>query len=195
MGGIEKGPGKEKQCSPLLLVWDLVLQTICMNVQLTLEVGVGGGDLECCSPAPTPRSGKSTYNLQLVLSIHTSASLDSTSQGLRVVYFFKFYLFMFGCTGSLLLLLWSYSLAAAHGLLTVVASPVAEHGFWGGGLQLLQHLGSVVAAYSSSRRGFQQSWHTHLADPWHVGSSWSRNQTLVPCIGRWISNHWTTREV
>ena len=117
MGGIGKGPGKEKQCSLLLLVWDLVLQIICMNVQLTLEVAVGGGDLECCSPAPTPRSGKSTYNLQLVLSIHTSASLDSTSQGLRIVYFFKFYLFMFGCTGPLLLRLWSYSLVAVHGLL------------------------------------------------------------------------------
>ena len=46
MGGIGKGPGKERQCSLLSLVQDLVLQTICMNVQLTLELGVGGGDLE-----------------------------------------------------------------------------------------------------------------------------------------------------
>ena len=28
----------------------------------------------------------------------------------------------------------------------------------------------------------------------HVGSSQSRDQTCVPCIGRWILNHWTTRE-
>ena len=27
------------------------------------------------------------------------------------------------------------------------------------------------------------------------GSSWTRNQTHVPCIGRHILNHWTTREV
>ena len=28
----------------------------------------------------------------------------------------------------------------------------------------------------------------------HVGSSRIRDQTCVPCIGRWILNHWTTRE-
>ena len=28
----------------------------------------------------------------------------------------------------------------------------------------------------------------------HMGSSWTRNHTLVPCIGRWILNRWTTRE-
>ena len=30
---------------------------------------------------------------------------------------------------------------------------------------------------------------------WHVGSSQTRDQTHVPCIGRWILNHRTTREV
>ena len=29
----------------------------------------------------------------------------------------------------------------------------------------------------------------------NVGSSWTRDQTRVPCTGRWILNHWTTREV
>ena len=29
---------------------------------------------------------------------------------------------------------------------------------------------------------------------WHVGSSWTRNQTFVSCTGRWILNHWATRE-
>ena len=33
-----------------------------------------------------------------------------------------------------------------------------------------------------------------LAVP-HVGSSWTRDQTHIPCIGRWILNHLTTREV
>ena len=36
---------------------------------------------------------------------------------------------------------------------------------------------------------------TSLADLWHVGSSWSRDRTHVPCIGRQILNHWTTRWV
>ena len=29
----------------------------------------------------------------------------------------------------------------------------------------------------------------------HVGSSWTRDQTCVPCIGRQILIHWATREV
>ena len=34
-----------------------------------------------------------------------------------------------------------------------------------------------------------------LTAPWHVGSSRTRAQTRVPCTGRWILNHCTTREV
>ena len=30
---------------------------------------------------------------------------------------------------------------------------------------------------------------------WPVGSSRTRDQTLVPCVGRQILNHWITREV
>ena len=37
-------------------------------------------------------------------------------------------------------------------------------------------------------------WHTGLVAPWHMGSSWNRDQTSVPCIERWILYHWTTRE-
>ena len=33
-----------------------------------------------------------------------------------------------------------------------------------------------------------------LAAPGHVGSSWTGDQTHVPCIGRWILNNWTIRE-
>ena len=35
---------------------------------------------------------------------------------------------------------------------------------------------------------------TQLVALWHVGSSWTRNQTIVPCFARQILNHWTTRE-
>ena len=31
--------------------------------------------------------------------------------------------------------------------------------------------------------------------PRHVESSWTRDQTHVPCVGRWIISHCTTREV
>ena len=33
-----------------------------------------------------------------------------------------------------------------------------------------------------------------LVAPWHVGSSWTTAWTHVPCIGRRILNHCTTRE-
>ena len=33
-----------------------------------------------------------------------------------------------------------------------------------------------------------------LVAPWHVGSSQTRARTRVPCIGRQILNHCTTRE-
>ena len=34
-----------------------------------------------------------------------------------------------------------------------------------------------------------------LVAPQHVGSSRARTRTRVPCIGRWIPNHCTTRKV
>ena len=37
-------------------------------------------------------------------------------------------------------------------------------------------------------------WHRVLVVPRHVGSSQTRAQTCVPCIGRQILNHCTTRE-
>ena len=36
---------------------------------------------------------------------------------------------------------------------------------------------------------------TGSAALWHTGSSQTRDQTSVPCTGRRIRNHWTTREV
>ena len=47
---------------------------------------------------------------------------------------------------------------------------------------------SVVAACRFSGCGIG------LAALWHVGSSWTRDQTCVPCIERQTFNHWATRE-
>ena len=33
-----------------------------------------------------------------------------------------------------------------------------------------------------------------LAALWRVGSSWTKDQTGVPCIARWILKQWTTGE-
>ena len=46
-----------------------------------------------------------------------------------------------------------------------------------------------------SRAQTQQSWGTGLVVPWHVGSFQTRDRTHDLCIGSWISNHQTTREV
>ena len=63
--------------------------------------------------------------------------------------------------------LWAFSSCGRQGLLLVMASPAVALG----------HVGS-----SSCR---SQA---------HVGSSQSRNQTYIPCIGKQILNHWTTKE-
>ncbi|KAJ8796084.1 hypothetical protein J1605_018232 [Eschrichtius robustus] len=46
-----------------------------------------------------------------------------------------------------------------------------------------------------SRAQAQQLWHMGFVAPRHVGSSWTRARTRVPCIGRQILNHCVTREV
>ena len=33
-----------------------------------------------------------------------------------------------------------------------------------------------------------------LISPWYVRSSWTRDQTSVPCIAKQILNHWATKE-
>ena len=48
---------------------------------------------------------------------------------------------------------------------------------------------------TGSRAQAQQLQRTGLVAPWHVGSSRTRDQTCVPCIGRWILNHCATRDV
>ena len=40
----------------------------------------------------------------------------------------------------------------------------------------------------------QQLWRTGLLALQHMGSSRTRDPTCVPCIGRRILNHWTTKE-
>ena len=80
---------------------------------------------------------------------------------------------------------------AAHRLSLVVVSGASLQ-LWCEGLSLwwlllLWRMGSRVL-------GLQWLQHVGLVTLRHVGSSLSRDQTHVPCIGRWILNHWTTKE-
>ena len=110
------------------------------------------------------------------------------------MFFFLIYLFICGCIGSSLLCAGFLQLRPAGA--TVHCSAWASHcggfsccGAWAQArsLQQLRLVGSRAQA--------QQLWRTGLVAPWHVGSSRTMARTRVPCIGRWILNHCTTREV
>ena len=69
------------------------------------------------------------------------------------------------------------------------------------GAQALGVWASVVVARGLSSCGLvgsraqaHQLWRTDLVAPRHVGSSRTRARTRVPCIGRQILNHCTTKE-
>ena len=118
-------------------------------------------------------------------------------------YFFKINLFIY------FWLCWVF--AAMHGLSLVVVSwgysSLQCAGFSLQWLLFLWNMGCWRVGFCScctwaqqlwfarSRAQAQQSWHTGLVAPWHVGSSQTRARTHVPCIHRWILNHCTTRGV
>ena len=62
-------------------------------------------------------------------------------------------------------------------------------------LLLLRSTGSRHVGPSSCGTRAQQLWCTGLVASGHMGSYRTRDQTHVPCIGRRILNHCTTREV
>ena len=74
-----------------------------------------------------------------------------------------------------------------------------------GGWELLCSCGAQVShcraralectGFSCCSSRAQWLWHECLVAPKHVESSRTRDWTHVPCIGRWILNHWTTREL
>ena len=53
---------------------------------------------------------------------------------------------------------------------------------------------SHIALHELVSAGSVVVTHTGLVGPRHVGSSQIREGTHVPCLGRWIPNHWTARE-
>ena len=84
--------------------------------------------------------------------------------------FFFFLMFIFYCVGSLFCTL-AFSSWGKQGLLSS----------WNG--------------FACCGARAQKLRHTSLAPPQRVESSQARDWTCVPCIDRWILNHWTTREV
>ena len=61
-------------------------------------------------------------------------------------------------------------------------------------LGLLIAMPSLVAELRLQGAWAQQLWCMGLVALWHVRSSWTRDRTHVPCIGRWILILQTTRK-
>ena len=126
--------------------------------------------------------------IELFQSVQFSGSQCMQDSLYIYIYFFFFFALGLRCCA------WAFSscgergllFVAVHRLLIGVASLVAEHRLQAPGLQQLWHMGSRVQD--------QQLWRTGLVAPQHVGSSRTRAQTRVPCIGRQIPNHCPTRE-
>ena len=102
--------------------------------------------------------------------------------------FIYLHLFIYFAGSSLL---WVFSGCSEWGLLSSCGA-WASHGggFFCCGAQVLGCMG-----FSSCSTGAQYLQLVGLVVPWHVESSWTRDQTHVPCIGRQTPNPWTTREV
>ena len=117
------------------------------------------------------------------------------------IYFLKFYLFIFTVL-CLRCCVQDFSSCGEQGLLfvavcellIVVASLVVKHGLQACGLQQLWRVDSVVVIRRLQSTDSVVVVH-RLSSLRHVGSSRTRAQTCVPCIGRQILNHCTTKEV
>ena len=102
-------------------------------------------------------------------------------RGPGVCVFFNFYLLIFGCSGPLLL----------HGSsLTAVSEGYSS--LWYAGFSVRWLL--LLWITDSRQTGFSSCGGSGLVTPRNVGSSWTRDWTHGPCLGRQVPNHWTTME-
>ena len=63
------------------------------------------------------------------------------------------------------------------------------------GFSLLESTGFRSTGFCTRGTWARSLWHIGLGAPQHVESSWTKDRTPAPCIGRWILSHCTTREV
>ena len=93
-------------------------------------------------------------------------------------YFTYLFIFSFGCTCSLLLSMGFLQLWRVGATLQL----------WCLGFSLWW----LLLWFPGSSMQAQLLWRMGLAALYHVGSSHTRDRNRVPCIARWILNHWTT---
>ena len=114
----------------------------------------------------------------LILSVELISPSDYP---ILLHFFFKFYLFIYGCVGSSFLCMGFLQLRQVGAILHRGAR--ASH-----------HRGLSCCGAQAPDAQAQQPWLTGLVAPQHVGSSQTRAQTRIPCIGRQTPNHCATRE-
>ena len=102
---------------------------------------------------------------------------------------FIYFIYLFLATLGLHCYVWAFSSCREWGLLLLksTGSRCRDFSSCGTWAQQLWLTGSRVQT--------RQLWCTDLVAPWHVGSSWTRARTSIPCTGRRILNHSATREV
>ena len=61
--------------------------------------------------------------------------------------------------------------------------------------QTLGLMGSVLGSSQAREHWLSSCGERALVALQHVGSSWTRDRTQVPCVGKWILKYWTTRKV
>ena len=97
------------------------------------------------------------------------------------IFIYLFILFIYGCVGSSLL---------CEGFPQLRQAGATLHC----GAQASHYRGLSRCRAQAPDAQAQQLWLTGPVAPRHVGSSQTRARTHVPCIGRQILNHCTTRE-
>ena len=139
-----------------------------------------------------------------VLGLHCAlAFLSCSEQGLYILYIKYINVAGWLETGILSLLFWSVQITqclfsfgcagpffAARGLSLGAAS--RNYTNCCAGFSLLQLLLLQSTSFGAQA---QYLCCLSLVAPRHMVSSQTRDQTCVPCTGRWILYHWTTREV
>ena len=100
---------------------------------------------------------------------------------LFIYLFIYFFIFIYGCVGSLPL---------CEGFLQLQQVGATPHR----GARAPHHRGLSCCGAQAPDAQTQQLWLTGPAAPRQMGSSQTRAQTRVPCIGRQTLNHCATRE-
>ena len=145
-----------------------------------------------CQPGLSTTASPSTFRMNHQSHFLSKRSLQLPGENCKGASFLFvcLFLYFFGCVGSQPGHA-GFSLVVAHALQGVWALQLWHMGSRACGLCSLRHIGSLVEARELSSCG---TWAQLPRGMWDLSSP-TRDGTRIPCIGRWILYHWTTREV